>query len=74
MDYCRERDLPGVACCVGNTYGAGDIAPTPHGKMLKDVADGNMPVYWQGGGPSVRITDAANAMRLAEENGEVGQR
>ena len=74
MTYCRDKGLPGIACCVGNTYGANDIAPTPHGQMLKDVASGRMPYYWDGGGPSVGIRDAARAMLLAEEKGRIGER
>jgi dihydroflavonol-4-reductase len=74
MDYCHNKGLPGVACCVGNTYGGDDIVPTPHGKMIKDVAEKRMPYYWDGGGPSVGIRDAAKAMLLAEEEGRVGER
>jgi len=74
MDYCRERGLPGIACCVGNTYGADDIQPTPHGQMVKDAATGQMSVTWEGGGPSVGIRDAARALLLAEEHGQVGER
>ncbi len=74
MAYCRDKGLPGVAMCVGNTYGANDVAPTSHGKLVKDVASGNMPVYWSGGGPSVGIRDAARAMLLAEEKGHIGER
>ena len=72
--YCRDKGLPGVACCVGNTYGADDAAPTPHGKMVKDAATGRLPFYWQGGGPSVGIRDAARALLLAEEKGVPGER
>lgn len=74
LEYCRDKGLPGVACCVGNTYGAHDVVPTPHGQLVKDAALGNMPIYWDGGGPCVGITDAANALLLAEEKGRVGQR
>ena len=74
IEYCQDKGLPGVACCVGNTYGADDVAPTPHGKMVKDAAMGKMPYYWQGGGPSVGIRDAARALLLAEEKGVVGER
>ena len=74
MEYCRGKGLPGVACCVGNTYGAGDIVPTPHGKLIKDVANSRMPYYWDGGGPSVGIRDAAKAMLLAEVKGRIGER
>ncbi len=74
MQYCRDKNLPGVVCCVGNTYGAGDIVPTPHGQLVKDVSRGTMSYYWDGGGPSVGIRDAARAMLLAEENGRTGER
>lgn len=74
FEYCRGKGLPGVACCVGNTYGANDIAPTPHGKLIADVAQGRSPVYWDGGGPSVGISDAAHALVFAEEKGRIGER
>jgi len=74
MEYCRDKGLPGVACCVGNTYGADDFAPTPHGKLVKDVARGRMAFYWDGGGPVVGIRDAAKALLLAEQKGVVGER
>jgi dihydroflavonol-4-reductase len=74
FEYCRDRGLPGVACCVANTYGADDIVPTPHGKLVKDVARGKMSIYWDGGGPCVGIRDAARAMLLAEEKGRIGER
>jgi dihydroflavonol-4-reductase len=74
MTYCQDKNLPGVACCIGNTYGSGDIAPTPHGAMVKDVARGKMPVYWDGGGPSLGIRDAATGMILAEQHGRIGER
>jgi len=74
FEYCRERDLPGVACCVGNTYGEGDVRPTPHGKLLRDVATGRMPFYWEGGGPTLNIRDAAEGMILAAEKGRIGER
>ncbi|MEH6550287.1 MAG: NAD-dependent epimerase/dehydratase family protein [Pseudomonadales bacterium] len=74
MSYCRDKGLPGVACCIGNTYGSDDIAPTPHGNMVKTVALGKMPMFWDGGGPCLGITDAARGMLLAEKNGRIGER
>ena len=74
LEYCRDKNLPGISCCVGNTYGAGDIAPTPHGQLVLDASVGKMPFYWEGGGPSVGITDAARAMILAEHKGRAGER
>jgi dihydroflavonol-4-reductase len=74
LEYAQKRGLPAVACCVGNTYGPDDVVPTPHGKMIKDVASGSLPFYWDGGGPSVGIRDAARALILAEQHGRVGDR
>ncbi len=74
FEYCRERGLPGIACCVANTYGAGDIAPTPHGALIRNVALGRIPVYWDGGAPCLGIEDAASGMIAAERLGRVGER
>jgi dihydroflavonol-4-reductase len=74
LDFINTHDMYGVACCVGNTYGANDIVPTPHGKMVKDAGRGQMPFYWQGGGASVGVKDAAEGMILAEHKGKSGER
>lgn len=71
---CTERGLPGIALCVGNTYGAGDYVPTPHGELVRRAAKGRMLFSWDGGGPSVGIEDAARALILAETKGRVGER
>lgn len=71
---CRERGLPGLALCVGNTYGAGDWAPTPHGNLVRKAARGRMLFSWDGGGPSVDVDDAARALLLAETRGRIGER
>ncbi|MCC6765217.1 MAG: NAD-dependent epimerase/dehydratase family protein [Deltaproteobacteria bacterium] len=74
LTACRERGLPGLALCVGNTYGAGDWAPTPHGNLVRKAARGRMLFSWNGGGPSVDVDDAARALLLAETQGRVGER
>lgn len=74
IQYCKERGLPGVAMCVANTYGPGDVQPTPHGGMLWQAATGELPVALDCGAPCVDIRDAAEAMVLAEEKGRVGER
>ncbi len=71
---CRERGLPGIALCVGNTYGGRDWAPTPHGALVQRAAKGHMLFSWDGGGPSVDVDDAARALLLAETQGRIGQR
>jgi dihydroflavonol-4-reductase len=74
LDFINSHDMFGVACCVGNTYGANDTVPTPHGKMVKDAGRGQMPFYWEGGGACVGVKDAAEGMILAEHKGKSGER
>jgi dihydroflavonol-4-reductase len=74
FSYCREKGLPGVALCVANTYGPGDHQPTPHGKMLWDVARGAMRFTIEAGAPTVDIRDVAEAALLAETQGRIGER
>ena len=74
LEACETRGLPGVALCVGNTYGDGDWVPTPHGALVQRASKGHMLFSWDGGGPSVDVDDAARALVLAETKGRVGQR
>lgn len=74
LSYCREKGLPGVALCVANTYGPEDFQPTPHGKMLWDVARGAVRFTMDAGSPTVDIRDVAEAALLAEARGRVGER
>ncbi len=75
LEYARDGRVPGVACCVSNTYGAEDFQPTPHGKsFVIDVMSGNMPVYFNGGAESVGIKDAARGLIAAAERGRTGER
>jgi dihydroflavonol-4-reductase len=74
FDYCRSKGLPGVALCISNTYGPQDYQPTPHGRMLWNIANGKMPVIWNASQPTVDIRDAAESLLLAEEFGTLGER
>ena len=74
LKYCREKGLPGVALCVANTYGPEDYQPTPHGKMLWDVARGKVRFAIDAGAPTVDIRDVAKAALLAEKHGKTGER
>jgi dihydroflavonol-4-reductase len=74
LAYCRDRGLPGVALCVANTYGPEDYQPTPHGKMLWEVAQGKAKYALDAGAPMVDIRDVAEAALLAEEYGRNGER
>ncbi len=74
FEYVRERGLPGIAMNVANTYGPGDYAMTPHGRLLAAAAFGNLPFAIDSGLACVGIADAAQAMALAERNGRIGER
>jgi dihydroflavonol-4-reductase len=74
LSYCREKGLPGIGLCVANTYGPEDYQPTPHGKMLWDVARGGVRYTLDAGAPTVDIRDVAEAAVLAEARGRLGDR
>jgi dihydroflavonol-4-reductase len=75
LDYARQRGLPGVAMCVGTTYGTGDHQPTPHGMLLEMSTRGLVPWYVPTGAALVvGIRSAAHAMVLAGERGRPGER
>lgn len=74
LDFIDRSDMVGVAGCVGSTFGANDILPTPQGRLVADASRGRMPFYWDGGAASVGIRDAAEGMILAEHWGRSGER
>ncbi len=74
LDHARRSGLPVMVCNVANTFGPGDFAPTPHGKMLWDAAIGRLPFYFEGGLICVGIEDAARAPILAAQRGRAGER
>ena len=74
FDYVKNRGLPGIAMNVANTYGPGDYALTPHGRLLVAAAFGKAPFAVDAGLACVGIEDAAKAMVLAEAHGRVGER
>ncbi len=59
---------------VANTYGPGDYAMTPHGRLLAAAAFGGLPFAIDSGSPACGIEDAAQAMVLAEAKGRIGER
>ena len=75
LGYHRERGLPAVVLNVGTTFGPRDHVPTPHGKLVRAAARGQMPAYAKGASMEVvGIEDAARAFLLAEEHGRPGER
>jgi dihydroflavonol-4-reductase len=54
--------------------GAGDIKPTPTGKIVLDFLRGRLPAYVDTGLNIVAVEDVAQGHLLAQEKGQVGQR
>lgn len=54
--------------------GAGDIKPTPTGKVILDFLRGRLPAYVDTGLNIVAVEDVAQGHILAERKGEIGQR
>lgn len=75
LDHARDHGLPAVSMCVANTYGSGDLSPTPHGAFVMLAAFGSLPFAPAGARADVvGIRDAAEALVLAAEHGRTGQR
>ena len=74
FDFCKNKNLPGIAMCVANTYGPGDTQPTPHGELIKNVVLEKTSLPIDCFNPVVDIRDAAEAMVLASEKGTLGDR
>jgi dihydroflavonol-4-reductase len=69
--------LAAGAVCVNPTtvVGPGDRAPTPSGKMIRDLVEGRMHGYLRGAGLNVvAVEDVARGHALALERGRPGER
>jgi dihydroflavonol-4-reductase len=75
MRYAYDHGLPAVAMCVSTTYGSGDWGRTPHGAIIAGAAFGKLPFVMKDIElEAVGIDDAARALILAADRGEVGER
>lgn len=74
LDAFKDSGFPGIAGCVSNTYGDFDAQPTPHGNLVKQVALGRVPVYFDAASEVVGVEDAAQGLILAAEKGRPGER
>jgi len=74
LNEFRESGFPAVAGCVSNTYGPCDSQPTPHGNLVKLVAEGRLPFYFGAAAEVVGVVDAAKGLILAAERGISGER
>jgi len=73
LEFSHEG-LPVVIVNPTTPVGAGDIKPTPTGKVILDFLRGRLPAYVDTGLNIVAVEDVAAGHLLAERKGEVGQR
>jgi dihydroflavonol-4-reductase len=73
LEFAHEG-LPVVIVNPTTPVGAGDIKPTPTGKVIVDFLRGRLPAYVDTGLNIVAVEDVAQGHLLAEQKSEVGQR
>lgn len=66
--------LPVVIVNPTTPIGAGDIKPTPTGKIILEFMNGRMPAYVDTGLNLVGVEDVARGHLLAETKGRIGER
>ncbi len=69
-----EAGLPLVIVNPTTPLGAGDLKPTPTGKIILEFIRGRMPAYLDTGLNIVGVEDVARGHVLAEEKGRIGER
>lgn len=73
LTFAREG-MPIVVVNPAFPYGEGDVAPTPTGKIILDVANGLEFVSYEGGINIVDVKDVARGHILAASRGRVGEK
>lgn len=69
-----QEGLPATIVNPGFPFGWGDIAPTPTGKTILQVLNGQVPGFWKGGFSVVDVENVALGHILAEKKGKDGER
>lgn len=69
-----EEVVPAVIVNPSAPVGPRDVKPTPTGRMILDVASGNMPAYVDTGLNIVHVDDVAEGHLLAYLHGQIGDR
>jgi dihydroflavonol-4-reductase len=69
-----ERGLPVVIVNPTLVIGVRDIKPTPSGKLIVDIVNGDMPGYIDGATNIIDVEDVARGHLLAAAKGRVGEK
>jgi dihydroflavonol-4-reductase len=69
-----QQGQPIVIVNPSTPIGAGDVKPTPTGRLVLDAATGRMPAYVDTGLNIVHVDDVASGHLLAHQHGRIGER
>ena len=72
LRYARQG-LPVTIVNPAFPFGEQDIAPTPTGQIIINVANGKIPAYIDGGFNIIDVGDVAQGHLLAEKKGRIGE-
>lgn len=70
----KDDGLPAVIVCPSAPLGAGDLRPTPTGRIVCEAMRGGMPAYVDTGLNIVHVEDVAEGHIAAMEVGKIGER
>ncbi|MBM3562889.1 MAG: SDR family NAD(P)-dependent oxidoreductase [Alphaproteobacteria bacterium] len=70
----RDDGLPAVIVCPSAPLGAGDVRPTPTGRIVFEAMRGGMPAYVDTGLNIVHVEDIAAGHVAAMKVGQIGER
>jgi dihydroflavonol-4-reductase len=74
LSFCRDGQMPIVIVNPCFPYGEGDVAPTPTGKIILDVANRVQFMTYEGGINVVDVKDVAKGHVLAARKGRIGEK
>ncbi|MGJ0395040.1 MAG: hopanoid-associated sugar epimerase [Methylocystis sp.] len=69
-----DEGLPAVIVCPSAPLGAGDVRPTPTGRIVCEAMRGGMPAYVDTGLNIAHVEDVAEGHIAAMEVGKIGER
>jgi dihydroflavonol-4-reductase len=69
-----QKGLPAVIVNPSTPVGAGDVKPTPTGRIIIEAATGRMPAFVDTGLNMVHVDDVAEGHLLALRHGRIGER
>ncbi|MDR0551596.1 MAG: NAD-dependent epimerase/dehydratase family protein [Spirochaetaceae bacterium] len=73
LDAVKEQGLNAVIAMPSGIVGGFELKPSNFGQMVRDVAEGRLPVYLKGRYDFVDVRDVASALADLAEKGDAGE-